>query len=178
MKNQLRKRALELRKTLPTTVLSEKIIKKIFLIPEYSQCKNILSYYPLKYEVNTKDLFNDKTKNWFLPRVNGDNIDICSYVETSLQTGKFNIQEPQTEVINDLKPVDMIIIPAVAADRNGYRLGWGKGYYDRFLSSLGHNPCKVVLVFSNLLFDTVYPENHDEKSDIIITDEEILRIDC
>ena len=72
----------------------------------------------------------------------------------------------------------MIIIPALAADKNGYRIGYGKGYYDRFLKTLKHNPVKVVLTYSDLLFDNIFPDEFDEKCNIIITDKEIYRINC
>ena len=81
-----------------------------------------------------------------------------------------------TFALISLDIIDLVIIPAVAADKNGYRLGYGKGYYDRLLPLLHPRCIKIVLVYSKLLFDSVYPDEFDVKADIVITDKEILRI--
>lgn len=175
MKNQLRKISLEKRKNFPVEMCSEKIIKNLFSLDEYKDAKNILCYYPLKYEIQTQNCFIDTTKTWFLPRVNGQNLEICKFEKDKLVCGSFNIQEPCTESIDNLNILDSIIIPAVAADKNGYRIGYGKGYYDRFLPKLSTKCVKIILVYSDCLFDNVYPNEYDVKTDIIITDKEILR---
>ena len=178
MKSQLRKISIEKRKHLPVELYSEKLIKNLFSMEEYKNSKNILCYYPLKYEVQTLNCFLDLSKNWFLPRVSKDDLEVCPYCSTDLKSGAFNIKEPTGEEVKSVEILDMVIIPAVAADKRGYRIGYGKGYYDRFLSKLSHSCIKVILVYSELLYDSVYPESHDIKSDIIVTDKEILRNLC
>ncbi len=178
MKNQLRKLSLEKRKTINNEVYSEKILKKLFSLEEYKKSQNILCYYPLKYEINVLPCFEDTSKNWFLPRVNGENLEICPYCKEKLKIGHFKIYEPLTENLKTNEIIEMVIIPCVAADRKGYRLGYGKGYYDRFLSSISKNTKKILLVYSDLLFQSVFPESHDVNADIIITDKEILRVLC
>ena len=178
MKEELRKKALSIRKNLPVEQYSSIIMHKLFSLPEYSKSKNILSYYPLKSEVNTLKCLEDKTKNWYLPRVINETLEFCPYESSNLKKGSFNIFEPCSSKIDDFSNIDMIIIPAVAADKNGYRLGYGKGFYDRFLYSLKSSPVKVILIFHDLLFETIYPEKHDIKGDIIITNKEIFRIIC
>lgn len=174
MKNTLRKFALEKRKTLDYINLSRKIINNLLSLPEYKKSKNIISYYPLKYEADTKICMQDKGRNIYLPRVKGDLLEIC--ICKNLCKGSFGIMEPQTEAINDFSDIDIILIPACAADKKGYRLGYGKGYYDRFLPLLPESCKKVILIYSELVFDDVYPTNYDIKSDIIVTDKEVLRI--
>ena len=176
MKNQLRKSSLEKRKHLDTNLLSSLIINNLFSTDEYQNFKNVICYYPLKYEVNTLRCLNDKTKNIFLPRVNGESLDICTYSPDKISSGAYGIYEPQTEKISSFNNIDIIIIPCVAADINGYRLGYGKGYYDRLLQSMPRKIIKVVLSFSDLLYETVYPDKYDEKADIVITDKEVWRI--
>ncbi len=178
MKNILRQKSLELRKTLNTEDLSKKIIKNLISIDEYKKSTNILCYYPIKNEVNTLELFLNKEKKWFLPRVKNDELEVCLYNEKKLAKGSYGIMEPQNSPITKLDIIDTVIIPAVAADRNGYRLGWGKGYYDRFLSELDVSCKRIVLVYSALLYDNVFPQYHDEKCHIIVSDKEILRIEC
>ena len=168
MKNELRKKSLVIRKSLNTVVLSEAVMKNLFDSQEYKQAKNILCYYPLDSE--------DSNKKIFLPRVCGDKLEICPYSEGQIKTGSYNIKEPVTNAIDNTDIIDLVIIPAVAADKNGYRLGYGKGYYDRFLKTNCQNSIKVILCFSQLIYETVYPEQHDVKADIIVTDKNILYI--
>ena len=177
MKNTLRKIALEKRKTLDITSLSNVIISKLFDLKEYKLSKIIISYFPLKDEVSTLDCFNDNGKVWYLPRVNGDDIEICPYDKNNLKPGHFNIMEPQTEAISDYNIIDLIIIPAAAVDKNGFRLGYGKGYYDRFLNKLPMRCVKVILCPSVLVFDTIYPDSFDKNADIIITETDTIYID-
>ena len=173
-KNELRLFALETRKTFDCKYQGTNIIKNLVSMPEYRKSKNIICYYPLKYEIDTKICFEDVDKNWYLPKVSGNILEICTFGK--LKKGSFGIYEPQTAPIKNYSKINMIIIPACAADKKGYRLGYGKGYYDRFLPGLPKECKKVVLIYSNLLFESVYPDEFDIKSDIIVTDKEILRI--
>ncbi len=175
MKNILRSKALEIRKNIDINFCSEKITEKLFSLDEYKRCKNILCYYPLKNEVSTFNCLLNTDKNWFLPRVNGEELEICPYDKDKIQKGSFSIIEPQTEKIESFDIIDMVIIPAVACDINGYRIGYGKGYYDRLLINMP-KVVKVVLIPDACLFDNICPEKYDVKADIIITEKEVLRL--
>ena len=175
MKSQLRKLALQKRKELDVDTLSKKIMNNLFSLEEYIKAQNVLTYFPLKYEVQTQSCFSDNSKTWYLPRVNGSDLEICKYDSTKLLKGNFNIQEPTNQQILNFDFLDMVIIPCVAADKNGYRIGYGKGYYDRFLPNLSSDCKKVVLVYSELLFDNVFPDVFDVSVDVLITDKEIFR---
>jgi 5-formyltetrahydrofolate cyclo-ligase len=176
MKSQLRKLALQKRRELDVQTLSEKIMNNLFSIEEYKCAKNVLTYFPLKYEVQTQASLSDDSKIWYLPRVNGNNLEVCLYDSQQLVKGNFNIQEPTNDKISDLSFIDMVIIPCVAADKNGYRIGYGKGYYDRFLPNISRDCVKVLLVPSDLFFDNVFPDNYDVSANVIVTDKEIFRI--
>ena len=176
MKNELRKIALQKRKELDVLKLSEKVMNNLFSLVEYKNAQNILCYFPLKYEIQTHRCLNDDSKNWYLPRVNGDDLEVCMYEPTEISKGNFNIQEPTNDKILNLDFLDMVIIPCVSADKNGYRIGYGKGYYDRFLPTLPNSCKKVILVYSSLLLDSVYPDEFDYKADFVVTDKEIFRI--
>lgn len=176
MKNKLRQFAKEYRKTLDTKALGEKIYNKLLELSEYKAAKNVCCYYSFGEEVSTIKLFEDKRKNWFLPKIEGDNLLICPYDKNNLQYNKYKILEAQT--LPTLSNLDMIIIPALAADKKGYRIGYGKGYYDRLLKQINYPILKVILTYSDLLLATIYPDTFDEKCDIIITDKEIYKINC
>ncbi len=178
MKSELRKTALEARKHIDINSCSKKITEKLFSLEEYRNCRNILCYYPLKNEVSTIACLQDGEKKWYLPRVNGETLEICPYVQDKIKKGAFNIMEPQTEAIKNYDILEMAIIPAVAADINGYRIGYGKGYYDRLAEKLSGKTVKIIIIPSDCLFDDIYPAQYDVKADIVITDKEILRINC
>ena len=125
-------------------------------------------YYPLKNEINLLKLLNDNTKNFFLPRIEGEDLLCCPYgKDDKLCESCFKTKEPLTNPVEkDL--IDLIIVPALAVDKNFYRLGYGGGFYDRFLSQT--NICKVVCLPKLFVLETVFPEKHDIKVDIVITD--------
>ncbi len=136
----------------------------------------VLVYHSLPDELSTLD-FIDKwheKKQLFLPRVNGDNLDILPYEKTKLHTGSFNIEEPQGNDLIDLATIDLIIVPAVAFDRYGNRVGRGKGYYDRLLANT--TAIKIGMGYDfQLLDDMIESDIHDVPLDIIITNRHHLR---
>ena len=170
MKNELRKKYKEYRNKLNTVLLSQKIKQNLLKLPEYIKAKNILAYYSFGSEVYTLDYFSDTDKNWFLPKIEGENLLVCKYEKEKLVQNKYKIYEPEGTYIENPKILDMVIIPAVAADKNGYRLGYGKGFYDRFLKNLNNSVKKVVLVYDDLFVSNIFPENHDVRCSIIVTD--------
>lgn len=176
MKNQLRQKSKLIRKELDVDILSQKVKHNLLNSDIYQNAKNILCYYSIGSEVCTHSYFEDKSKNWFLPRINGDNLDVCLYSDELTCKNNFNVLEPDTAVINNLSIIDLIIIPCLSADINGYRIGYGKGYYDRLLKQFNNNVKKVILTYSDLFFESVYPDNFDEKADVVITDKNVFII--
>lgn len=89
--------------------------------------------------------------------------------------GAFGISEPAGPALSGtpLADVDVIVVPALAADRHGFRLGKGGGYYDRALAKLS-DPVTVSLIFTHELLGTVPRESHDSPISAIITPEEIF----
>lgn len=163
MKTALRKWAKEERKKYCCdSVLIEKLIET----EEYKLAKNIMIFYPLKDEVNLLPILKDKTKNFYLPKIDGKNLLCCPYLEgDELCESCFKTKEPKAS--NAINP-DMVIVPALAVDKNNYRLGYGGGFYDRFLA---HQNCKtIVCIPHQLVVETVYPEEFDVPVDKVITD--------
>lgn len=163
MKTALRKWAKEERKKYSCNSV---LIKKLIETEEYKQAKNIMIFYPLKDEVNLLPLLKDKTKNFYLPKIDGNNLLCCPYSEgDELCESCFKTQEPKTS--NAINP-DLVIVPALAVDKNNYRLGYGGGFYDRFLAQQN---CKtIVCIPHQLVVETVYPENFDVPVNKVITD--------
>lgn len=176
MKQSLRKIAKEKRNTLDCSTLSKKVLRNLCSCDFYKNAQNIMCYYSIGNEVSTLELFSNKTKKWYLPRVDDENLLVCPYDKDKLVEGKYKIIEPATMPVSDSKKLDLVIIPAVCADKKGYRLGYGKGYYDRFLKKLPKSCLRVILTYSELLFDDVFHDSFDEKSDYVITDNFVYKI--
>ena len=101
--------------------------------------------------------------------LNGVNLDILPYDRSRMALGAFQIEEPQGDDVADISQIEMVVVPAVAYDRRGNRVGRGKGYYDRLLSST--RAAKVGVGFDFQLLDEEIPsEPHDVAVDMVITE--------
>jgi 5-formyltetrahydrofolate cyclo-ligase len=140
------------------------------------------AYYPKGSEVNTQNILSkvlEGQKILALPAIVGDNIFFYKIsnmkdLRDQLILSKYGIKEPSpssTEVIYD---IDVIIVPGIAFDRNGYRLGYGRGYYDRYLQN---KKCvfSLGLAFEIQLLDNDLPHEHfDQKVNAVVTEEKIM----
>lgn len=167
MKDDLRRWAKAVRASLDMKSISAELVEILLQSEEYSRAKNIMIFYPKDNEVNLLPILEDKTKKFYLPKIDGDNLQCCPFTEdTILSDSVFNTKEPVSEACNPAL-MDLIIVPALVCDRDNYRLGYGKGFYDRFLQNL--KAVKIVCIPESLVVDTIYPNNYDVKMDKIIT---------
>lgn len=136
----------------------------------FKQAHSILLYHSLPDELPTHHIIKKwaHTKSIYLPRVNGDDLDILPYDDTLTDDNKFHIFEPTGSQTFSPDCLDIIIVPAVALDRQCNRMGRGKGFYDRLLNPLTH-PYTIGVGFSCQLFDTIPCEPHDKKLSAVIT---------
>ena len=103
--------------------VSNKIVEKIRKSQFFLEANNILIFYPKKDEIDLRDLLNEN-KNFFLPRCEEKNLDICPFKDKKdLVLGSYGIYEPKTQKIEDLSIIDIIFIPALCADKNFNRKG-------------------------------------------------------
>lgn len=146
------------------------VIEKIEQLQQFRSAQNILLYYSLPDELPTVDMLErwSKVKNIYLPRVKGDDLEILKYDKNTLQTGAFNISEPAGEDVVSPEVPDLVIVPAVAFDKRGNRVGRGKGYYDRLLA--GVNAFKIGVCYSFQVIDDFEPEVHDVPVDMVVCD--------
>ena len=137
---------------------------------EFINSQNILFYYSLPDELPTLEFLKkwSANKNIYLPRVNGENLEILAYDDKKLSIGSFNIEEPIGDEIIEPHLIDLIIVPAVAFDFNKNRLGRGKGFYDRLLSE-ATNAIKIGVGYDFQIFETIPTEPHDIPMDIVLT---------
>lgn len=165
-KTDLRIWAKSIRKTLDMDKISNNAVRLIRENSLYKKAENILIFYPMKYEVNLLELLEDN-KNFYLPKVCEKRLLICPFKSGGkLEKSDFNILEPCSISVNP-NILNLIILPALMADEAGYRLGYGKGFYDRFL---GENPdIKTILPIPKELFVTsLVHDDFDKTADIII----------
>lgn len=137
---------------------------------------NILIYHSLPDELSTHR-FLDKwhgRKHFYLPRVNGLNLEILPYDKTQLHLGTFQIEEPVGDDVHSVNEMELIIVPAVGYDSRGNRVGRGKGYYDRLLSDT--KATKIGVAYDFQVFDEIEKEPHDVSVDIIVTDRHYYHI--
>ena len=148
---------------------SETILAKLEQHPDFVKAEKVMLYNALPDEVQTL-AFLEKwhlRKKIILPTVVGDDIIPVEYAkETTFAVGDFNILEPQNEPYTG--DFDLIVVPGVAFDRKGNRIGRGKGYYDRFLSQ--HLEVKRIgICFDFQLVEEVPAEPFDISMDEVIT---------
>ncbi len=147
---------------------AQAVFSTIEQTPQFASSSNILLYHSLPDELPTHSIIErwSKCKNIFLPRVNGDTLDIVPLEGQLTSDNRFHIAEPQGEPI-DPQVIDLIIVPAVALDPQGHRLGRGKGFYDRLLSTT--EAFTIGVVMECQVVDNVPCEPHDISLNAVIT---------
>lgn len=142
----------------------------------FLMAEHILMYHSLPDELSTKTFLRKwgEKKHFYLPRVNGVNLDILPYDESRLELGAFHIEEPTGDNVVSSDILELIVVPAVAFDRRGNRLGRGKGFYDRLLNSV--RATKIGVGYEFQLYDELPTEEHDIPMDIVITQNETIVI--
>lgn len=145
------------------------VFEKIEATDSFHHASNILLYNSLPDELSTKGAIRkwNKIKNIFLPRVNGNELEVLPYDVSMIERGSFNIDEPIGESLSDISVIDLIIVPAIAYDQNGNRIGRGKGYYDRLLQKV--SVLKIGVGYDFQLITHIASEPHDIPVDIIVT---------
>ena len=124
-------------------------------------------FYPTKFEVNLLDLLSDD-KEFYLPRVQEHDLLVCPYNKKSeLKESSFHIFEPTS---NPIKPelLDLVVVPALMADKNGYRLGYGGGFYDIFLKSFQENFKSIVAIPNELFIEKLSIDSFDIPVDVVL----------
>ena len=175
LKRQLRKQIREEKKLHTANVLKEyssTLLKQIEKHPRFIAARTILMYHSLGDEVQTQ-AFIEKWhayKKILLPIVKGDILILRHYQGKDLmQVGAFGIEEPMGEEFTDYDEIELGIIPGVAFDRQGNRLGRGKGYYDKLLPFLHSYNIGICYRFQAL--EEIPSEPFDQSMDEVWTEE-------
>lgn len=157
--------------------MSKIIINNFLKLEELKKSKIIMSYMDMKNEVETREL-NEKLKNLgktiLLPSIEDGMIKVYKD-DGHYKISKLGVSEPYANEYNG--KIDLILVPGIVFNSKGDRIGFGKGYYDKFLSkNIYKNTVKVSMIYDFQLIEDFSGEEFDEKIDILIKESNILKI--
>ncbi len=145
----------------------------------FRHARAIMLYMPVNNEPDTDRLiaaaFQDN-KIVILPSIGGEGAGIRPVLYRtgmSLKRGKYNVREPRSAMRYPIGDIDTIVVPGIAFDTRGNRIGYGKGYYDRFLGILGKNTVTIGFSFSRCVVDKIDTSEWDVPVDVVFTETDI-----
>ncbi|MFH1539031.1 MAG: 5-formyltetrahydrofolate cyclo-ligase [bacterium] len=187
LKEQLRHECISRRDAQSKEEIEEKsgrIASRLRSLPEYEAAHTVLFYASFRSEVATGAMIEnaiEEGRKVCLPRVDGASKDLDIFwvkdPEADLAPGAWDIPEPRPDVCEKVPPeeIDLAIVPGVAFDREGNRLGFGGGYYDRFIPKLRDGTPKAGVAFDLQVIPAVTMGEFDQKVSIIVTETETIK---
>ena len=170
---ELRKSIIEKRKRFTIDVKQYNLInglitKNVKALVERFSPRAVMLYLPINGEVDITGITEIPIK-FYVPVTHGVDIRPAEYTpDTPMKAGEFGVSVPADPVYTDKNNIDLVIVPAVAVDRQKNRIGYGKGCYDRFLADM--DCIKAAVCFNFQVVDELMPKPHDIKMDYIITE--------
>ena len=185
MKKDFRKKVIEFRKNKDSNFISKNsqiIVEKLLSTDYIKKANTIMIYLDFNNEVKTDQLIikllslrktvvapvTIKEKKKLIPfKINN--------LKDDITIGAYGIREPKQIPSNkvSIEDIDILVVPAVAYDKNCYRLGYGGGFYDRFIEHLKDDAITIGMAFDLQVFDSIPKENHDAQLNYIITETNI-----
>lgn len=155
---------------------SMKMCESIIASTPYQGATTVLAYASFGSEFDTSFLLQHVLtvkKNLVMPRVDKETQQLQlhrAHRVDDLITGGWGIREPRADAeIISPNEIDFILVPGVAFDRAGFRIGYGKGFYDKLLSAVNPVSTRLSAAFDCQIIDAVPNEAHDQRIDIIVT---------
>ncbi|MGD8352174.1 MAG: 5-formyltetrahydrofolate cyclo-ligase, partial [Nitrospirota bacterium] len=186
LKSRLRAEALKRRDAIPPLVRKVKdraISERLLSLEAYRRSKAVLFYVSFRSEAETRDLIIaalESGKAVLVPKVHEEDAALELYEIKGLDElapGYMGIPEPEgrAESLRGIGDVDLVVVPGAAFDEKGNRLGYGKGYYDKLLSSEDARPSLVALAYEEQMVEAIPAEAHDIGIDTILTDRRVIQ---
>lgn len=176
MKKTIRKLMLDKRAQLnkeQTLAVGESVYNKLLTLNEFVNAKSCFCYVDFKNEVPTKKIMDYfKNKSLFVPVVDGEIMHAVEFADLGTKNN-FGVCEPINYKIVQKCP-DISVIPLVACDVLGNRIGFGKGYYDKYLAN--KQTVKIAVCYDFQVIDSVPSQPQDIKMDYIITEKRIIKV--
>ena len=148
--------------------------------PVFAKAPQVLLYHAFRNEVDLLPLCEKyPDKQWYLPRAKGKNLEFHLYMPGDiLEAHKYGMQEPlaSAPALEEIQPGALALLPALMADRSGYRLGYGQGFYDRFLAENEGKLHTAVIVPGMLLMPMLPRDSWDKPADAVISDTGVIEI--
>lgn len=163
--------------------LSEEIKEKLIRLSELQKSRIVMIYLSFKNEVDTEPIIDwcfEQDKEVVVPYCEIENKKIipCKLHpdRKGLVKSKFGIWEPQPDLMTsvEIDAIDVIIVPGVGFDNNCNRLGFGGGYYDRFLAKRQREIPAIAICYQNQITQSVPTDNYDIKMDMVVTESNIF----
>lgn len=143
----------------------------------WQAARTILTYHPLAEEVDLLPLLHQgRAKEWVFPRIEGNSLSLHRWhPEAPWLTGPFGIREPDPGVWPKvgIETIDLALVPGLAFDPAGNRLGRGKGFYDRLMGLCGFRALKVGVITERFLLPGIPTEPHDIRMDLVVTESSV-----
>lgn len=164
---------------------SEDITDQVVQLHEYVRARGIACYVNKDSEVNTRHLIRnalDREKRVLVPVIKKGEIELffseLKDLGSDLAPGNFGILEPKPEAVRpvSLDEVDIIFVPGIVWDRDGYRLGWGRGYFDRAIKRLPSHVRSAGLAFNMQLINKVPRDQFDVPVNLVVTESRVIRV--
>ena len=156
-------------------IASGKIQKRLKKINAFRDAQKIGLYYPIGSEILTQDIIQELLSNGkdvFLPKVIGEKMEFRKISNfSSLEKGSFDIMEPRDDCQTD-NSLDVVLVPTVGISPVGVRLGYGHGFYDKFLAE--HKVTTISLTLEKQIVKNIPKSEHDIIINWIITEDRIL----
>ncbi|MGD1996169.1 MAG: 5-formyltetrahydrofolate cyclo-ligase [Anaerolineae bacterium] len=177
-KSALRTRYLDLREALSpeeVATASAEVCWQLIDRPILREAKTVLTYLAFRNEIDLSLLFARLPHiRWIIPRIEGRRLVLHPYDVAHLSRHRFGMLEPTPDLPQvDPAALDVVLTPGVAFDRQGGRLGFGGGYYDRLL--LTTTALRVGVSYDQCLIDGVPCREHDQRMDWVVTPSELIR---
>lgn len=160
------------------------IMERILSLPSFEKAKKVFYFASFRSEVSTLPQIEEAFKmgkRIILPKVDNINnrLRLFEIHNTGeIKPGFMGIPEPDVslERERDINDVDLVIMPGVAFDTDGNRLGYGAGYYDKLLSGLKKDIPLIAIAYEEQIVDSLPVESHDVRVHIIVTDKRIIKV--
>lgn len=183
LRDNLRKQIMARRNKLSqleVDTLSQQVCRRLEELQPLQRAQVIMGFSSIRNEVNLSPLLQklqNQGRTILLPRVEGDSLQAVEFRPgEDMGRGSFGIREPLGEPFT-VDKIDVVIVPGLVFDAGGYRLGYGKGYYDRFLPRLNRQCFKCGICYEFQVVDNVYPYSGDIPVHWIVTDHSEIAVD-
>jgi 5-formyltetrahydrofolate cyclo-ligase len=144
----------------------------------FATSQGLALYSPVRNETATNKIFDvacRQGKKIYYPRVAGENLEFVQInSQAQLVSGPFGVLEPAAILRSSRQVPELILVPGIAFDRHGHRLGYGRGFYDRYLACCSDHIVRVGFAYSFQLCDALPVDAYDQPVDVLVTDTQTI----